>query len=148
MDSDEAAIPPSEFAHLNCAACGHVVLSDDNPFQAIKPPDTCPECGASNWLLRVGFGDSVTARDEMTYKGFGPHKDKERTKILSGKVVTEVFRKTGRLHNVTRQIDRRNNQYDETISDAETGEVVREVHEPLSEHRGRGSARGRPPSKK
>lgn len=142
MDEAEAEGLPTEFAHLVCAGCGHAVLSGDNPYQPIKPPDACPQCGAANWLLRVGFGETISARDGMTATGFGPHKGKERAKILRAKVVTEVFRKTGRLHNVNRTIDKRNDQYDEIITDAETGEVVREVHEPLSEHRGRGSARG------
>jgi len=50
-------------------------------------------------------------------------------------------RKTQRWSIVTRIIDRRRGSYDELIIDRETGDVVREVHEPLSQHRGRGSAR-------
>src|SRR5437899_1037267 len=96
VESDESASGRAEFVNLRCAGCGHVVMSDDNPYQAIKPPDVCPECGARSWVLKVGYGESVALRDETTYKGFGPHKGKRRVKILSGKVVTELFRKTGR----------------------------------------------------
>ena len=42
-----------------------------------------------------------------------------------------------------RTIDRRNDHYRERIVDSE-GNVVRDVDEPLSEHRGRGDAK--PPS--
>lgn len=40
-----------------------------------------------------------------------------------------------------RVIDRRNNRYQEKIEDPETGEVLRDVDEPLSDHIGRGDAR-------
>lgn len=45
-----------------------------------------------------------------------------------------MFRKTGRMHQVTRNIDRRGDRYYEHIEDAETGEVIRHKDEPLSEH--------------
>jgi hypothetical protein len=40
-----------------------------------------------------------------------------------------------------RVVDRRNNRYFEEIEDPKTGEVVRRVDEPLSDHQGRGDAR-------
>ena len=38
-------------------------------------------------------------------------------------------------------IDREADTYDETVTDPESGEIVHECHEPLSEHRGHGSAK-------
>lgn len=38
-------------------------------------------------------------------------------------------------------IDRRGNRYVKRVEDPETGEVVRNVDEPLTEHRGYGSAK-------
>jgi hypothetical protein len=40
-----------------------------------------------------------------------------------------------------RRIDRDNDRYDEVVIDPETGEIVHESHEPLSEHWGHGSAK-------
>ncbi len=40
-----------------------------------------------------------------------------------------------------RRIDRDNDRYDEVVIDPETGEIVYECHEPLSEHWGHGSAK-------
>jgi hypothetical protein len=37
--------------------------------------------------------------------------------------------------------NRRENRYTEVVKDPETGEIVHEVEEPLSEHRGHGSAK-------
>jgi hypothetical protein len=52
-----------------------------------------------------------------------------------------LFEKTGRLHLIDRSFDRIRDWYHERIADAETGDVVHECDEPLSEHRGHGSAR-------
>ena len=47
----------------------------------------------------------------------------------------------GRFVDYERIIDRQNDRYYERIVDPETGEVLREIDEPLSEHIGRGSAK-------
>ena len=57
----------------------------------------------------------------------------------------EVFRKTGEVRRVERMIDRsdpdpENWRYREKITE-ETGEVMREVDEPLKDHTGRGTAK-------
>src|ERR671914_91428 len=50
---------------------------------------------------------------------------------------------SGRWVRVHRIVDRRRNFYYEKVHDPETREVLRDVEEPLTEHRGRGSARKR-----
>ena len=42
-----------------------------------------------------------------------------------------------------RTVDRDGNWYRETFLDPETGEVLHHCEEPLTEHRGHGSAKGR-----
>ena len=59
------------------------------------------------------------------------------SEITAGK---ELYRKTGEWHTVDRVINRPNDRYDELIKD-QHGKVVRECHEPLSKHQGRGSAK-------
>jgi hypothetical protein len=53
----------------------------------------------------------------------------------------EFFHLTQRWHRLFRRIDRDDDWYSEHITDAETGEIIRSLEEPLSEHRGRGSAK-------
>jgi hypothetical protein len=65
----------------------------------------------------------------------------ERQALHVQKLGASFFRLTGRWHLLHRVIDRRNNRYYERIEDEETGEVVRLVEEPLTEHQGRGDAR-------
>jgi hypothetical protein len=48
---------------------------------------------------------------------------------------------SGRMVKKDRLIDRVNDLYVEKVADADTGEVLREVEEPLSEHINRGSAK-------
>jgi hypothetical protein len=50
-------------------------------------------------------------------------------------------RSRGKVVHHERLIDRDNNQYEEKVTDYETGEVIHRQVEPLSEHRGHGSAR-------
>lgn len=42
-----------------------------------------------------------------------------------------------------RTLDRDNDRYAEKVVDPETGEVLRDVEEPLSDHRGHGSAKAK-----
>ena len=49
----------------------------------------------------------------------------------------------GREVHVVRKIDRENRWYTERITDPQTGEVLREVSEPLRDHHGHGSAKKR-----
>jgi hypothetical protein len=55
----------------------------------------------------------------------------------------ELHQLTQTLRNVYRRFDKRRDWYDEQITDAETGEVVRDgdVHHPLSDHQGHGNAK-------
>jgi hypothetical protein len=58
-----------------------------------------------------------------------------------GKVGDDLHRDSDRWNYLQRDIDHEHDWYDEKIVDPTTGNVIREVHEPLSQHRNRGSAR-------
>jgi hypothetical protein len=51
------------------------------------------------------------------------------------------FNTAGELMLKERIIDRKNNYYKESVVNVDTGEVVRDIEQPLSEHTGRGSAK-------
>jgi hypothetical protein len=51
------------------------------------------------------------------------------------------YRELRRWHLLNRIIDRSKNWYFEHIADKETGEVIRHVDQPLSDHTDRGSAK-------
>jgi hypothetical protein len=58
-----------------------------------------------------------------------------------GKEGWELFRATGTWRLVRRVFDKGANVYEERILDGETFEVITECREPLTEHRGHGSAK-------
>jgi hypothetical protein len=92
----------------------------------------------------VAFGitvnDTAALREMLAFKAKGD-RDGKRSVFLQGKAADEFHPDTQRWTVISRTIDRENDRYDEVITDAETGEVLHECHEPLSEHRDHGSAR-------
>jgi hypothetical protein len=55
----------------------------------------------------------------------------------------EFFRKLGIWVSKERVIDRDGNHYREVITNPKTGEIIHHCEEPLSDHRGHGSAKDR-----
>lgn len=68
----------------------------------------------------------------------GPRKrGKHRQEIVRG----QEYSHTGQLVHKVRIIDRENNKYKELVSDADTGEIIRDVEQPLTDHTEHGSAK-------
>jgi hypothetical protein len=59
------------------------------------------------------------------------------------RVRTEINRSTGKQVRVVRIINKTADAYYEKVTDVETGNVIHECAEPLSKHRGRGTAKPR-----
>ncbi len=55
----------------------------------------------------------------------------------------DFFRKKQRWSVIRRTVDYEHDWYEETFIDLDTGVVIHHCAEPLSEHRGHGSAKGR-----
>ncbi|WP_147310660.1 hypothetical protein [Cupriavidus taiwanensis] len=90
------------------------------------------------------IADSVTAHDFLDLKHKDPSrrsKDKLRTHIIAGR---EIAKSTDRWMDKVRIIDKNNDYYREHVTDRESGEVFRDVEEPLSRHFGRGTAKPKP----
>ena len=61
-------------------------------------------------------------------------------KVKSG---DDLYRKTNEWRKLNRRIDRDRNEYSERIVDPVTGEMLKEVYEKLSDHRGHAFAKRR-----
>ena len=59
----------------------------------------------------------------------------------------DLHRKSGKWHHREMYIDRENNQYKEIVKDKTTGKIIYERKEPLSKHKGHGSAKRKRRSK-
>jgi hypothetical protein len=131
---------------VTCSDCGI-----DRADLGIPPPSDdnrspCPQCGSIALLVDVQVYDEMTIKDYAQVAYTNRAETDGRTKVVvKGKLGSEFYRKDGRWHRVERRIDKANDWYDEVITDEESGVIVREVHEPLSQHQGRGSDR-RPPT--
>jgi hypothetical protein len=119
---------------LRCAGCKSLITDSVAP---IAERQACPHCGAVARLAEVVIQASLTVRSTLMYKG----KHGGRGKPFAwGKVGDDFFRRSGTWNRLARHFDRDQDAYDEVIIDPATNYVIREVHEPLSAHQGRGSA--------
>lgn len=128
-----------------CSACGRPVPDDTASGAASRVP--CPQCGSTKRIVKVHVTDAVEALDGVGLKHWRPSARK-------GEPIFEGFRghterrdpnNPGIVY-MERSIDRgakgsTEKRYRELVVDHRTGEVLRDVDEPLSDHRGRGSAK-------
>ncbi len=120
---------------LRCAGC-KTVISDS--VVAITEREPCPSCGKLARLAEVVIEANLPVRSQLIYKG----KHGGRGKPFAwGKVGDDFFWAMGRWNRLGRYFNRDQDTYDELITDPATSDVIREVHERLSEHVGRGSAK-------
>jgi len=99
----------------------------------------CPECGESGQLhkaydksanLTLGLALRANSRARQKQQGFEKFKKQiEQGQYESG----DPELKKG--VNLERIIDKEKDEYHEVVENAETGEITREVHEPLSHHK-------------
>jgi hypothetical protein len=84
---------------------------------------------------------SVTVRSKIGLKQKRPGYKQPIYESVSG---DDLHRATGQWNELTREIDRENDRYRERIVNPQSGEVIRHVDEPLTNHTGRGSAKPKP----
>ncbi|MEH0724848.1 hypothetical protein [Vibrio alginolyticus] len=125
---------------VSCNNCGFGLPAE----RASDPVDhPCPECGSK--VINIGVSieeevglsihDNVRARvKDDSY----PSKDKVRLDVFQG---ADERKRDGKMMEKTRIIDKDNDHYKEVVTDPETDTVVHQCEEPLSAHRGHGSAK-------
>lgn len=119
---------------ISCADCGL-----DFPSEGMDgaPQRPCSQCGSTKRHIAVSLSETVGVHDQMRLKQRRPGVRRPVRELTVG---DDLYRKTGEWNHLERDIDRENDRYRERIINPRTGEVIREVDEPLSEHRGRGAA--------
>lgn len=118
-----------------CAHCGA------NIDETLDPPGgrwPCPDCGSSGRALSVSVSESVTLRDGL---GFVQRRPGFKKPIAEGFVKPTVSMSTGRAVEHSRMIDRGADRYFERVTECESGHVVHQTDERLTDHRGHGSAK-------
>ena len=86
----------------------------------------------------------VSAKAEVgrvAAKGISRTGEKSKGKYAHEALRGHEFNVKGNLMGKERIIDRKNNYYKELVVNTDTGEIVRDIEQPLSDHTGHGSAK-------
>lgn len=119
-----------------CGQCGLELEEDTSvPSDCRKP---CPMCGSKTRKFHVVLQDTMTFKKKLLIKGRHSKGRKPFIEEVSG---DDLHRKSGEWMKLRRVIDRDNDIYHEVVIDPKTGKVIHECKEPLSKHRGHGSAK-------
>ncbi len=128
----------------HCGECGYI-FPDPNAASVEPAGAPCPQCGATtNRTFDVHASGSITFHEYARAKGrrqggkrpYIETEGGEQPRVSKGDFVEKY-----------RRIDHEANEYEEVIKDLETGEIIYETCEPLSEHWGHGSAKFSTPKK-
>lgn len=124
---------------VSCSGCGTSVPEPPR----IKDRKPCPTCASMARTFAVTLTDKVEAHDGLASKARHGDVGKVRP-YREAYTGSDYHRDSRKWRQVSRVVDRENNRYTERIVDA-AGNVVREINEPLSQHRGHGAAKRRRP---
>tara|TARA_R110002153_G_scaffold150284_2_gene301830 strand:- start:274 stop:699 length:426 start_codon:yes stop_codon:yes gene_type:complete len=135
---------PKEEEKIVCGDCGHSLPSEWIP--KYEPTRVSEKCGSRNRKVIVEitvFMPALRARlTESTYK-LPSHHSKRKNRHES-KDVDQYNRDLNEIVEVYREFDRVNDRYVEIIRRKGTGEVIRYVDQPLTEHQRHGCDRAKP----
>ncbi len=123
-----------------CAKCDSPLNMNDHSETERTP---CPNCGSETRAEIVSVSEEMTFHDSLLGKLKRPSlrsDDKLRWVSFNG---VDYSIRLGKLVRKVRLIDRDADSYIERITDMESGEIIHECVEPLSEHYGHGSAKNK-----
>lgn len=96
----------------------------------------CPKCGGTAFKYVLNLSDSIQAHEKINMKVKVADKKKPVKEYIGGE---EFSKELGKFVLKTRVIDREKDDYYEEVKDSDTGAVIHNCHEPLTEHFGHGS---------
>lgn len=109
-----------------CNSCNKVIGSIDV---------ICPYCGSNKITVNVSVTDGFVMRDSIGTRKFPKNSKKWVVETFSGFSPSGDKIKHPKGVKKTRIVNRENDIYHEKIIDLETGDITRDIKEPLSEHR-------------
>jgi hypothetical protein len=121
---------------MKCQNCGEILQEPFDLPAADRSP--CPKCGSTVRHFEVTASETVTIHDHV---GIKARHGSSGTPFLESKFGDSLQHKTGEWMSREMTVDRENDRYKEIITNPETGKVIHHCEEPLSSHRGHGSAK-------
>lgn len=123
-------------AHIEesrCVKCDAVMFE---PAGSERCP--CPACGATGRSFPVTLEDTLVVHEGYRLKHYKSGSPKFS---IDDRYGPSYFRVGQEWHHLQRTIDRENDRYTETVRVLSTGELIRHVDHPLSEHVDRGGSK-------
>ena len=121
---------------VKCGRCSEELTETTNLTTENRNP--CPKCGYLSRAYSATIQEISTLRDKYGMKAKRGGKGKPFIETVTG---DDLHRKTGKWNHIERIVDRENNLYSETITDPDTGAIIHQCQEPLSEHKNHGSVK-------
>src|SRR5665213_128619 len=123
----------------NIVVCSNCQAPQDElPGLDVTLRSPCPKCGGLSRTQCVSVAFGLGIHSLIGIKG---KRDGKGKPFIEQKIGDDLHRDSGKWKNREMLVDHENDRYKEKIVDKETGQIDREVEEPLSQHRNRGSAR-------
>ena len=118
-----------------CSDCNEAIDTINDTTDYRTP---CLSCGGKSLTVLKSLDDSVTTQSGIRAIGYAASKTKWFLKLMSEPSFTHFLGKwSHRLKIENKRLD----EYVELVNNPETGEVLHECREPLSQHRGHGSTK-------
>jgi len=118
-----------------CSKCGSLIDTSKDTYSERVP---CQKCGSISRSHMVHIVENLLAVDGYGAIGKRPGKKKPFVEEMS---MPEYSYSKGKIVHKYRLIDRDNDKYAEKVSDYQSGEIIHQCEEPLTEHFGHGSAK-------
>jgi hypothetical protein len=119
-----------------CKTCRE--LLDESPSLLPEQRLPCPNCGSLARHFEGTVSATANVRGSLGLKARHSGVSKP---FLESKLGWSFYRKAKQWFSREMLVDRENDKYKELVTNPETGEVIHHCEEPLSQHRGHGSAR-------
>ena len=118
-----------------CTDCGALI---DTATDTPENRTPCTACGKIRRTFNMFIEEKIILRDGLGMKAKRPG---ESRPYVEDKAMPSFSHRLGKHVLREQVIDRDNNRYFEKVSDYESGEIIHHSEEPLSEHRGHGTAK-------
>lgn len=134
----------SEIKKLSICQDCNTEIDEATENQGRKPR---PFCESLRRSFQDSFSDAATVGTLVATKAYKGGLSRSKGLRFESKDGDSFSFDCQRLVELSQLVDHENNRYVKRVFDRKTGEVIREVDEPLAQHTGRGSAKKRNPKK-
>lgn len=117
----------------------------DEAMESLDGRKACPMCGSLKRRYEEVLIDNVAVGTLMQTKGFAGGLSRKKGLRFESKDGDSFSVSLGRFVKLNQLVDHEAKRYIKKVVDPVTGQILREVDEPLPDHKGRGSAKKRNP---